>query len=40
LYAVDGDRVTGVWPVAARGRMAPFTDDEASAAAPSSANLL
>jgi D-serine deaminase-like pyridoxal phosphate-dependent protein len=34
LYAVDGDRVTGVWPVAARGRMAPFTDEEASAAAP------
>jgi D-serine deaminase-like pyridoxal phosphate-dependent protein len=40
LYAVDGDRVTGVWPVAARGRMAPFTDEEASATAPSSENLL
>ncbi|HXF23759.1 MAG TPA: alanine racemase [Gemmatimonadaceae bacterium] len=40
LYAVDGDRVTGVWPVAARGRMAPFTDDEASTTAPSSENLL
>lgn len=24
LYAVDGDRVEGVWPVAARGRMAAF----------------
>jgi D-serine deaminase-like pyridoxal phosphate-dependent protein len=40
LYAVDGDRVTGVWPVAARGRMAPFTDDEASTATPSSEELL
>jgi D-serine deaminase-like pyridoxal phosphate-dependent protein len=39
LYAVDGDRVTGVWPVAARGRMAPFTDEEASAVAPAE-NLL
>jgi D-serine deaminase-like pyridoxal phosphate-dependent protein len=40
LYAVDGDRVTGVWPVAARGRMAPFTDEQASAVAPPSEILL
>lgn len=40
LYAVDGDRVTGIWPVAARGRMAPFTDEQASAAAPPSEILL
>lgn len=40
LYAVDGDRVTGVWPVAARGRMAPFTDEQASAVALPSEILL
>jgi D-serine deaminase-like pyridoxal phosphate-dependent protein len=40
LYAVDDDSVTGVWPVAARGRMAPFTDGAATLASPSSENLL
>ncbi|MEO7102999.1 MAG: alanine racemase [Gemmatimonadaceae bacterium] len=31
LYAVDGDRVADVWPVAARGRVAPFAPGSISA---------
>lgn len=31
LYAVDGDRVTEVWPVAARGRVMPFAPGSVTA---------